>query len=910
MMAIFSWWLVIELFGLAALPLAWRLFRRLPSRGYPLAKALGLLLVCYVLWLGATFRLLANDAGGILAAFLLVAGLSAWLGRDAFYRDPDRRAADAAAGAPRGLAGLPLIAWLRANLALVLATELLTLVVFGAWVVFRAYSGEIAGTEKPMEFAFINGVLNSRFFPPQDPWLSGYAISYYYFGYVMVAALIRLTGVVPAVGFNLALALWYALTLSGAFGVCYDLVRLAGARAGRPGTGAGRGIRYGLLGALFAGVLGNLEGLVELAYNRSLVPLAWIQWLDVKDLTNTPPSGNWSGGFWWWWRASRVIHDKLIGSNLQVINFEVIDEFPFFSFLLGDLHPHVLALPFVLLAVGLALSLFLEASGAIARPARAEEGRETARQRASSPVLGLLAGPSASTGEGQSATLRSLLGPVAATWDLLGQATGLGGWGILLYALVLGGLSFLNTWDFPIYLVLVALAFGGGVAVRNGLRWAVLGRTAAAGLIFGVLGVLCYLPFYLGFKTQAGGLLPNLLFPTRLSQFFLMFGPFLVAAIFLLLLAGRSVPGAVLRRRFLQTLPWVFFVPILFLGLILAVALILPAGRAVAQAFLSNGEVQSALGDRSLDQVAALIVQIRLATPWTYLLLAGLVSWVVAIVWAWLESGRTTVAAAQDGAVTWPATEAQPSTRSQSDLFALLLVGVALLLTFSVEFIFLKDYFLDRMNTVFKFYYEAWILLALAAAYATSRLAERKTPAILALPGLALVGILVLGGMYYPLQATPSKANDFTGQPTLDGLAYMRQTDPADLAAIDWIRHNVPPAAIVLEAAGGSYSPEGAERISMSTGNPTLLGWDFHERQWRGDAYDRLTAGRPEALQSIYRTASAEDLRALLDRWHIDYVYVGALERQKYGLTDTTVARFDRALQLVYDKDGVKIYAR
>ena len=72
---------------------------------------------------------------------------------------------------------------------------------------------------------------------------------------------------------------------------------------------------------------------------------------------DTPPTGNWTGGFWWWWRASRVIHDRdLLGSSV-----EVIDEFPFFSFLLGDLHPHVLALPFVLLAVGLALSMLLGA---------------------------------------------------------------------------------------------------------------------------------------------------------------------------------------------------------------------------------------------------------------------------------------------------------------------------------------------------------------------------------------------------------------------------------------------------------------------------------------------------------------------------------------------------------------------
>ena len=161
--------------------------------------------------------------------------------------------------------------------------------VFVAWAAFRAYNPEIAGTEKPMEFAFINGVLGSRFFPPQDPWLSGYAISYYYFGYIMLGLLIRLTGVDPAVGFNLGVALWYALVMVGAFGVVYELVMLGrrttddrrrttddapetedddpsrhhASRSRIPGMG--RGIGFGLLGALFVGFIGNLEGVIDSA---------------------------------------------------------------------------------------------------------------------------------------------------------------------------------------------------------------------------------------------------------------------------------------------------------------------------------------------------------------------------------------------------------------------------------------------------------------------------------------------------------------------------------------------------------------------------------------------------------------------------------------------------------------------
>jgi uncharacterized membrane protein len=96
----------------------------------------------------------------------------------------------------------------------------------------------------------------------------------------------------------------------------------------------------------------------------------------------------------------------------------------------------------------------------------------------------------------------------------------------------------------------------------------------------------------------------------------------------------------------------------------------------------------------------------------------------------------------------------------------------------------------------------------------------------------------------------------------------------------------------------------------MSTGNPTLLGWDFHERQWRGGAYDRLAAGRPEALDQIYRTTQPEELPKLLEKWGVDYVLIGPLERRKFGITDAALARFDRVLTRVYDKDGVRIYTR
>jgi uncharacterized membrane protein len=330
---------------------------------------------------------------------------------------------------------------------------------------------------------------------------------------------------------------------------------------------------------------------------------------------------------------------------------------------------------------------------------------------------------------------------------------------------------------------------------------------------------------------------------------------------------------------------------------------------------LNNPAVQANVGSPTLTGLIGLVARLRLATPWTWLALAGLIAWAAGVAWAGLSGyGDTATRRLGD-----PEAERRDATVSASprlrvpasDLFAVIMIGLALTLTLVPEFIYLRDMFGTRMNTVFKFYYQAWLLLGLASAYAVSRLAERGVALWLKMPALILTGVLILGSLWYPLAAIPSKADNFQGEPTLDGLAYLRRNSPGDMAAIAWIRSNVAPDAVVLEATGGSYSPEGAGRISMSTGNPTLLGWDFHERQWRGnEGYDKFVAGRPEVIEQIYRTARTEDLPRLLEQWGVDYVLVGGLERNKYKISESALARFDAALKLVYDQDGVKIYAR
>ena len=231
----------------------------------------------------------------------------------------------------------------------------------------------------------------------------------------------------------------------------------------------------GLLGALFVAVVSNLEGFLEFMQGLGLGSLAFWRWLDIKDLNclngpaytvevaNCPQAtGLMPERFFWWWRASRVITDRdLLGNAV-----EVIDEFPFFSFLLGDMHPHVLGLPFVLLVVGLALALLLGSRSQVqVASAKVASGKlQVARSSGVAQHPGApaeWAGGAGSAGEDPEGG-RRVVGPVGSLVAGWVEMFPLGWVGVVLFALCLGGLGFLNTWDFPIYLFLIMLVMGGG----------------------------------------------------------------------------------------------------------------------------------------------------------------------------------------------------------------------------------------------------------------------------------------------------------------------------------------------------------------------------------------------------------------------------------------------------------------
>ena len=837
---VLSWLLVVQLMSLLAVPIAFVLLRRLPDRGYLLAKPLGILLVCLVVWLLASYGLLAFSLASIAVAFAASAAVSIAL--LAIHR--------------RDIGAFVARRWKT-----LLAGEAVFLAAFLAFVLVRMANPDLwhshLGGEKPMDLAYLNAVLKSSYMPPYDPWFGGGYINYYYWGQFMVATLVRATGIDPAVAFNLAVPLFFALTAGAAYSIVYNLasgtrpgpgqppntvipakagiqgegrgphnpelapvpdigqesgIHGSGSLEGRPGWKSVQASRAdnrpwpaslvlspaaaGLAGAVFVVLLGNLDGAVQ------LVGGLW----DVF-VRNIPFAG------FDFWRSTRVMPPDPPGHE--------ITEFPFFTFLFGDLHAHLMALPFTLLAIGLSLAV-------------------------------VMSGPA---GDGESGQSR---------WGPAELAR------LALLGLAVGSLRAINTWDVPVYMLLAAAAVLLAAYFRNGgLSLQVLFESASKTAVVVAVGFLAFLPYHASTETFFTSVEATTN-QTVLWQFLLIHGLFVFIVASHLLLDLRGYWRPLWQRMWSRA------------GT--SRARLVPLGIAVLlAAYLALSFLTGVTGS---------------TIPFALLLLVAAAA-----------SGMKRLASRS------------PDTRQVAfaTLLVCAALGVVIGLDIfrvegdidrmnSVFKLYLQVWVLLALASA----YLAWRILRTGVVERTMSVPWARAW------GWALA-LLVLAAAVYPVLGTQDRLRTrFEVLPlTLDGMAYMRAAeynDPngtidlsADYDAIRWLQANVQGSPVVLEGLTPNYRWGG--RISIYTGLPSVVGWRWHQEQQRW-GYRRAVGERARDVNRIYATRDPSEALDLMRKYNVEYVYLGRLERLYYPAAG--LAKFEQdmahALEQVYSTDQVSIY--
>ena len=869
LLAVLAWLALIEVLGLIAFPLILVAVSRqtddgrrttdnpksaiqnpkLLDGGYSFAKALGLLLVALISWWLGSTKLAMFTAAQIWAvvAALAVTGLLVWIR----FRS--------------------LIAQvLKARAPIIIASEVVFLLGFAIWLMVRAGNPDLwhpyMGGEKPMDFAYLNGVLRSSYFPPIDPWFSGGYINYYYFGFVLIGAPIKALGIDPAIAYNLAVPTLFGLTACGAFGLAASFYAFRHPRAlsaplahGEPTgdkvtgdkvTGDNvspihpvtlspshlvtppirprRAILVGVLAALFAVGVGNWG-------QPDVIFPAWQKLGGIEE--GVPPLAATVDGFvkWVQGEALPIYPNWPYWNPTRLSDAVPIAEFPQFTFLYADLHAHMLAMPLVYLAVAFAIAF--------------------------------------------AAGVRK--------WLTIGLA-----------AIVVGALWPTNSWDYPIYLVLTLGALIVGALHERGLdgrhsagsALSALARALPALVVFVVLTRAFYVPYLENYGSAYNQVDRWQAETTPLAVYRTVYGLFLVPLI-------------------------VYFV------------------WGIWQTWRSRPP-----GARNGVMSLALV-----AAGATAVLVIGLATQNVSIV----------IVAAPMIVLSFLAA-LMPGATGPTRVLWLMTAG-AFALTLFVEVFTLRGD-IGRMNTVFKFYIQAWLLLSISApvvfVWQVERMSATRTPEApvtdnasgqvaavrprrMNLTGSVLRPIFVAGvvasllvAAMYPAFAIPAKVNDRYTQAApkgLDGMAYMRfaerfegingkeRTFPLsyDYEAIRWMQDNVQGSPTIIEGTTRGDLYRWGNRFSIYTGLPAVIGWQWHERQQRAALDDRIVYDRDNDLVEFYNTPDIGQALMLIRRYNAGYIILGDLERVYYE--ESGFAKFGEMvergyLELAYQNPGTTIF--
>lgn len=757
------WWLVLEIIGLVSFPLVSRICGRLKDQGYAISKPFGLLFLTFFTWLLSSIKILPFGYASILISFVVLAAVSLYFGRN----------------------NLQVRLWPRRA---ILASEMAFAVPFIIFLLVKMGKPDIyfGGADYFMDFAFTKSILRGGYFPPMDPWLGGQSLPYYYGGHLIVAILTMLTRVPLEISFNIAVAMYFAITVSVTYGLGYNVT--------------GRRL-YGAMSAVFVCFTGFLTGAYQLTgyvYHTSILGASHI---------NAPNVIEWMRNFDFW-SAPWLIPGAMA-------------QYPYYIFLAGTLHAFMMSIPFQIMFITLIFALSV----------RRQSGEEVKR---SDTLL----------------------------W-------------IAVLAVCIGFFLILNTWDYPVYIVFMIAAFIL-LRIRRGIKSTLIMIAAIIGL-----SLVLYLPFLLSmgmggfggihFVLRGGKLVIT---PTDFASFFEAVGFFLcliLSFVLLLLpkwrLLKRSEPTKITIRGFVT---------------------LLPKWRLLKKSELPKVTIRDFL--LFITAAILFIATILIAAFTGFHVLVIMVPTILIPLYFIFKSKVK-------------------STRE----FILLLVVIGAALALFCELFYIDDPYgqpWERFNTVFKFYVPLWVFFGLSSAYAVYYFMRHVTKRSIKIVWTVIIIAFTIATLIHPIASTVSATSGLQSswglnRGTLDGMEYLKSIYPDDYQAVKWLDKNIAGSPVILEAPGAVFTY--TSRVATFTGLPTVVGWTSWETMWRG--YSADVGERENDVNTVYNTSNNEQAIELLNKYNVQYIYVGSVERNKY--TSEGLQKFNSYTDhydLIYQNEGVFIY--
>lgn len=828
---IFRWWLLLFITGLVFLPLITGFFSRFTDKGYAFAKILGVILVSYISFVLGTLKIAPFTPLTIYLIFIFSTVTVVLFKRNTLHNIYNKH-----------------------TIGVYLLEELLFFSCLLAWSYVRGSNPDIYGLEKYMDFGFINSIIRTTYFPPKDMWYTPLPINYYYFGHLITAVLTKASAIPSYITFNLMIATLFALSLVESFSLGTTLlskIYLINKKT------VVRIVFGGLLIACLVTLAGNLH--IMYAFFKPYevdkpVPIWNLQFSLLnsdpchirKDCTPDILAKPFAfPNSYWYPNATRFI-------------YHTIHEFPIYSWVVADLHGHVLDIPVVLLTIAILYSLLVKSEYRISKSETNPNNQKINRLKDSKfENLNLF--------RVSSFELRYLL----------------------LIGFLLAVMYMTNAWDGLTYFLLTFFIFCF-------IQWNRIKKSPGENTTNNP--ILQILPINKS-NTMKHYLLNHSLIDLFISLFVYMFIILLTYLFFSLPFSLNFDPSKIVSGIGVVGVPSILLEKKadLATGLYgydhrkLLMKIIIPDHCRSLMSTADTAKVTTQYNTRKIGPFLFEPDHCQRSPWWQLLILYGFFYFFVLIFIRFLQKKRI---------------------NNASDIFVILLIITSTILIIIPEFLYMKDIYPDhyRANTMFKLVFQSFIMLSIASGYIILRTISKNAYRSLSIIKktiyflyFCITLILLTLVFIYPYFAITSYYNGLKTYLGLDGINYLKNKNSGDYEATRWLNNYVYNQPVTLEAQGDSYTDY--ERISANTGLPTVLGWYVHEWLWRGA--DSPVA-RTTDVKNIYESKDIKMTMDLIKKYKISYIVIGSLETQKYP--NLYQQKFKQLGTLVFHQGTTAIY--